>query len=56
MGDNNMDLINKNFLQEISEFLESARKKAKTAVNRLQIWAPVSNLYRYDTSYQTKSQ
>ncbi len=28
-----MDLINKNFFQDISELLDSARKQAKTAVN-----------------------
>ena len=28
-----MDLINKKFLQDISELLDSARKQAKTAVN-----------------------
>lgn len=33
MGGGNMDLINKKFLQDISELLDSARKQAKTAVN-----------------------
>ena len=29
----NMDLINKNFLHDVSELLNSARKQAKTAVD-----------------------
>lgn len=29
----NMDLINKNFLHDVSELLDSARKQAKTAVH-----------------------
>lgn len=28
-----MDLINKNFLHDVSELLDSARKQAKTAVD-----------------------
>ena len=34
-----MDLINKNFLHEISELLDSARKQAKTAVNLSMVYA-----------------
>lgn len=34
-----MDLINKNFLQDISELLDSARKQAKTAVNLSMVYA-----------------
>lgn len=34
-----MDLINKNFLQDISELLENARKQAKTAVNLSMVYA-----------------
>jgi len=39
MGGGNMDLINKNFLQDISELLDSARKQAKTAVNLSMVYA-----------------
>lgn len=35
----NMDLINKNFLQDIFELLDSARKQAKTAVNLSMVYA-----------------
>ena len=34
-----MDLINKSFLQDISELLDSARKQAKTAVNLSMVYA-----------------
>lgn len=34
-----MDLINKNFFQDISELLDSARKQAKTAVNLSMVYA-----------------
>ena len=34
-----MDLINKNFQQDISELLDSARKQAKTAVNLSMVYA-----------------
>lgn len=34
-----MDLINKKFLQDISELLDSARKQAKTAVNLSMVYA-----------------
>lgn len=34
-----MDLINKNFWQDISELLDSARKQAKTAVNLSMVYA-----------------
>ena len=39
MGGGNMDLINKKFLQDISELLDSARKQAKTAVNLSMVYA-----------------
>lgn len=39
MGGGNMDLINKSFLQDISELLDSARKQAKTAVNLSMVYA-----------------
>ena len=39
MGGGNMDLINKKFLKDISELLDSARKQAKTAVNLSMVYA-----------------
>ena len=39
MGGGKMDLINKKFLQDISELLDSARKQAKTAVNLSMVYA-----------------
>lgn len=39
MGGGNMDLINKKFLQDISELLDSARKQAKAAVNLSMVYA-----------------
>lgn len=34
-----MDLINKNFLKDISELLDGARRQAKTAVNLSMVYA-----------------